>query len=324
MDQKFIFRCKTHDAYIIKILLELLHNNIKTGCFVINRRGIFLCMTDSNRRTLINVELQAKEFNVYYLRPETLNIGMNLNHQYKMLKSVKKKDSLQLFIHEDAPTDLGIQIIPKDYNRLTTSYVRIQNIQNLEIQLPDSYKHSILISSAEFCKMCKDMLNISNTILVVANRFNVKFVCHLGSVYSREVLLGETVEEYSNQNKMSYVSHMAEMKNNNNPESSSSCSVYGQDGISLVHPSSAVPPPPTSTTNSPEDSYVFQDDFDTEQLSRILKISGLSNSININCTDRMPLLIQSKIGSLGEISIYIKSRRQIDEEQQQSNAANSV
>lgn len=283
---QFIFRCKTNDAYIIKILLELLHNNIKTACFEITPKGIFLCMTDSNHRTLIDLKLHAKDFNLFYLKPASLSIGVNVNHQYKMLKSVKKKDSLQLFIHENAPTDLGIQILPKDHSRLTTSYIRIQNIQNLEIQLPDPYPHTILISSSEFSKMCKDMLNISNSILILANQYSAKFVCNLGSVYSREVILGETeVEKYAN-----------------------------HDGFypNVSGTSSSI----TEKENGGYD-FVFKDDFETEQLSRIVKISGLSNNININCHENMPLLIQSKVGSLGEINIYIKSRRQIEEEQQQ-------
>jgi len=165
--------------------------------------------------------------------------------------------------------ELGIQVIPKDHSRLTISYIRIQNIQNLEIALPEPYPQSILVSASEFSKMCKDMFTISNTITVIASQWNVKFVCNLGSVYSREVILGET--EFERQ---------------------------------YAH----------SSSFTVEDNRCFQDDFDAEQLSRIMKISGLSSNLNIHCTHDMPMMIQTKIGSLGTISIYIKSKRQIEEE----------
>ena len=36
-------------------------------------------------------------------------VGINLNHFHKMLKSVKKKDSLELFIDSEEETDLQIK-----------------------------------------------------------------------------------------------------------------------------------------------------------------------------------------------------------------------
>jgi len=282
----YLFRAKTNDAYIIKILIELLHNNIKTGCFEITPQGIYFCMTDSNRRTLIHCQLHSKDFNVFTLQ-QSMNIGLNINHFYKMLKSIKKKDSLVLFVTDDRPTELGIQIIPKDHSRLTISYIRIQNIQNLEIMIPEPYFHSILVSASEFSKMCKDMFNISNTTSIFANRWNVKFVCNLGSVYSRQVILGETENE-----------HTPILQDLQQHHSTTHCQRSS-----------------SSNTLSSSSPYTFQDDFDAEQLSRIMKISGLSSNLNIYCEKDMPMMIRSKIGNLGVISIYMKSKQQIENEE---------
>jgi len=262
--EEYIFKCKTTDAYIFKIMIELLHNNVKTACFELTPKSITLRMMDSNRRTLIDLALQSENFKMYYFSPsienQNINIGVNLNHFYKMLKSVKKKDTLILFITEDKMSDLGIQIIPKDFSRITTSYVKIQNIQNLEIALPEGYERSILVSSNEFSKMCKDMFSMSNNITITTNRYSIGFMCNVGSVYSREVVLGDTEAD----------------------------------------------------TNNP--SAPYQDDYDTEQLSRINKISGLYSSMTIHCGKSTPLLINTKVGILGNISIFIKSRKQIDDE----------
>lgn len=262
--EKYIFRCKTTDAHIMKILFKLLHNNIKTACFSITPKGISLCMTDSNRRTLIRLEMLAKEFNMYQLKESVINIGINVNHMYKLLKSNKKKDSILLYIKEDTPSDLCIQVIPKDHTRVANSNIRIQNIQNLEIMVPDGYDNNLLVPSAEFCKVCKNMLSMSNTITISAIPDAVRFVCNLGSVYSREEILGENTE--------------------------------------------------TEEFTEP----LFMDDFDTEQLQRIIEITGLSPNLNIHCTKGLPLYIDTKIGNLGSISLYIKSRRQLEEEQLQA------
>ena len=258
------FRCKTSDAYTFKMLIELFHNNIKTACFEITPQKLSLRMMDSNRRTLIDVVLLAEHFNLYYFSPiiesGVLHIGINLNHFFKMLKSIKKKDTLILFIQESQSHDLGIEITPKDYSRLTTSYVKIQNIQNLEIAVPDHYNSSILVQSNEFSKMCKDMFNMSNTILITAKKYSVGFMSNVGNVYSREVILGNTDQ------------------------------------------------------NSTDHNIIFQDEFDTEQLSRILKISNLSTTLSVHFGENVPILLSSKVGILGSIRIFVKSKRQIEEE----------
>lgn len=259
--EKYIFRCKTTDAHIMKILFKLLHNNIKTACFSITPKGISLCMTDSNRRTLIKLDMWAKEFNLYQLSEPVVNIGVNVNHMYKLLKSNKKKDSIILFIREDAPSDLGIQVIPKDHSRIANSSIRIQNIQNLEIAVPEGYDNNLLVPSSEFCKVCKNMLTMSNTITISAVHDAVRFVCNLGSVYSREEILGENVsaDEF--------------------------------------------------------EEPLFMDDFDTEQLQRIIEITGLSANMNIHCSKSLPLFVETRIGNIGTIALYIKSRQQLEQEQ---------
>jgi hypothetical protein len=80
-NQDYIFRCKTSDAYIFKIMIELLHNNIKTACFELTPKSITLRMMDSNRRTLVDLNLLAENFSMYYFSPtiesQNINIGIN-------------------------------------------------------------------------------------------------------------------------------------------------------------------------------------------------------------------------------------------------------
>ena len=61
------------------------------------------------------------------------------------------------------------------------------------------------------------------------------------------------------------------------------------------------------------DSPEFSQEFNTEQLCRITKLSGLSG--NIQVYPGKPIRFSSNIGNLGKISIYIKSKDQIENEQ---------
>lgn len=259
-----IFKCKSHEAYCLKILAELLTNNIKTGCFEIDETGISLCMMDHHRRILIDLKLKAENFSVYKFKTNKMYLGINLNHFHKMLKSIKKKDSIQLYIDSENPTDLAIKVIPKENNRITTSYVKIQSIQNLIIEPPTGYDKPVIVSSSEYQKMCKDMGNIGNTMIVTAKNFHIEFNCDAGGILKRTVQFGE-IDDSDDEN---------------------------DEDI--------------------ESNQEYRQEFVTEQLCRITKMAGLGSNIQI--FPGQPLLFRSNVGSLGKISIYIKSKEQLNNE----------
>ena len=190
-----IFKCKTHQGYVIKILSEVLQNNIKTACFEIDRNRISLRMPDQKRKVLIDMTLESENFQVYKyqsMKP-TLFIGVNLTHFYKMIKSTKKKDSIVLFIDSEESTELGIQIIPKENNRITTSYITIQTIQQLQVSLPEGYTSSVLVSSSDFQKLVKEMQPINNEINILSSEHSISFRCNAGGIMKRQVDFGDIV-----------------------------------------------------------------------------------------------------------------------------------
>lgn len=253
-----IFKCKSNEAYCIKILAELLSNNIKTGCFVLDDTGIYMRMMDHHRSILIDLSLNANNFQVYKFNSKKIYLGINMNHFHKMLKSIKKKDSIELFIDENAPNDLGIKVIPKENNRVTTSYIKIQNVQNLDINIPTGYSKPIIVSSSEYQKLVKEMSSIGNTLKVLSKNYSIEFSCNAGGILKRTVQFGEIDEDED------------------------------------------------------KDATEYEQEFVTDQLCRITKLSGLSTNMQI--FPGKPLLFTSSVGSLGKISIYIKSKEQIDSE----------
>lgn len=258
-----IFNSKTNDAYHIKILIELLTNNIKVAHLEIDTSGIKLCMMDSHRKILIDFNLQAENFTLYKYKGEKMYLGINLAHFHRVLKSIKKKDSLQLFIDDENPTKLAVRVIPKENNRLTTSYITIQTVQELAIDIPTGYQKPIIISSSEFSKMIKDLSTIGNKTSVKSKNFYIQFRCETGGILERTIEFGD-IDDIETEEK------------------------FG------------------------EKTEEYSQEFITEQLTRITKIAGLSSQIKIYTGK--PLLFKSNIGHLGEISVYIKSKQQLEDE----------
>jgi proliferating cell nuclear antigen PCNA len=187
-----LFKARTDQGYIIKVLSDLLQNNIKMGCFVVDKSGIYFRMSDTHQRKCIDISLIGENFITYEVNTQKkIFIGVNLIHLYKMLKPIKKKDSIE-FIKESEESDvLDIKQISSGSGKVTTSSLTIQNIQNLEIELPSDYTTYVPIPSSEYQKMCKDMENISQTVQIKATEKSITFKADMTHVYARSIVFGD-------------------------------------------------------------------------------------------------------------------------------------
>lgn len=253
-----IFKCRTNDAYYLKVLADLLSNNLHSGCFDISKDGINVRAMDANRKILIDLTLLADNFSTFtYNRPDVMSLGINLSYLHRMLKTIKKRDIIEIILDSDNPTNLALKTIPKENTRVTVSWVRIQSIQKIEVELPVGYGKPIIVNSSEFCKMIRD-LNIGSLINISSCMTNIIFTCDAGGIMKRSVEFGE------------------------------------------------------KDSDVVETSYSH--DFLTEQISKISKISGLSPYMHIFPAQDLPLLFKSNVGNIGTISIYIKSKTQVEDE----------
>ena len=209
-----LFRARTSEGYIIKVLSELLQNNIKVGCFEIDKRGIFFRMMDTHRRLCIDFELLGENFTAYNINTnQKIFIGINLMHLRKMLKPVKKKDSMEFSKESETSDNLCIKIIPKETGKITTSYIKIQDIQNIDVDLPQGYENYISIPSSDYQKMCKDMESISQNINLKTTRSTIRFTADMSCVYSRSIIFGDGDD--SNEDNIIYNQHFESDQLNN-------------------------------------------------------------------------------------------------------------
>lgn len=243
----FLFKCSTNDGFMFKILGEILHNTLKVITLTINEKGIFSKVMDSHKKLLVDISMDAINFN-YYNCKNPMFFGINVSHLYRIISSIKKKDSISLIIEEDNPTELQIVVIPKEKDHTEISCISIQNIQSLDIDVPENYNYPVHVSSAKFQKMCKDMLNIGKEIVVYGSDTSISFRCETPGIYKKKVSFGE--------------------------ENSEEIPMYT---------------------------------FEVEQLVRISKISSLGNVLYVYLQENLPLKLQSNIGNIGKISIYIKN-----------------
>lgn len=267
---KYIFRAKSSSGHVFKVLAEILQTNLKTSCFQIKKEGIFLRQMDDNRSTLIDLRLRAENFDSFEFNPVSVHgessffIGLTLTHLYKLLKTVKKKDAIKLSILREEPTEISIAVKSKDKNRTTTSFLKIQRVQNILVDIPVGYDiPPVVIPSCEFQKIYKDILSIGKTVQISTKENTVQFDVDAGGIVKRRV----------------------EYRNGSDEEDNNS--------------------------DSEADEIRYSEIFDTEQLVKLAKMSNLSASLSICAEKNLPLVVFSNAGNLGDIHIYVKTKKQI-------------
>ena len=259
-----LFYCKTTEGYIIKSVFELLKNNIKQGCFVISNNSISLRMTDSNNKILIDLVLLAENFIQYkYTKSQEFFVGINIPIMYSLVREIKKKDSIALYIENDNLTDLYVSIIPKDGVAITTGKIKIQNFQSVEIETPSLalYSNPKILHSNAYGKIIKSLSgNVGGNIITVSSTLsNIQFIGSSNGICSRNVLISNDI-----------------------------------------------------IVDEKEDGNKIIQEFETEQLIRISKISSLSTQLQCYQKDELPLFIKTNIGNLGVLKIFLKDKSQYE------------
>ena len=257
----------THEAYTLKVLAELLQNCIIEACFIINEQGITLTGTDSKSPAgtkLVHLELLRENFPIYQVPKEELQIGLNLMHLFKMLKSIKKKDKLTLFINKNNQLNLGILIQGNENNFYSENYVKITNYRSVDTEFPEGYETPIITSSKEFAKL-KSLNRVSKYIEITFYKQKIEFFCDKENIYSKKITFGDTT---------------------NNEDI--------------------------------DENDIFSQKYETEQILQLVKVAGLSQNVRIYYDKILPLKFQLNVGSLGNISIYMKSKETIEEEEREN------
>ena len=266
-----VCKFKTQEGFTCKVLAELLQFNFKECCFVCKPTGIYVSCMDTkvkNGTKYINVRLFNDKFKIYKLNSgEDFHLGLNLNYFFKVLKSIKRKDSITLTVEEKDPNKLLITIDPPgDSNSIVKDISIIKISPTEDYEYPDeSYGSPIVASCKEFQKL-KTLNKMSKYITVTQEDSQIFFYSDKEGVYSTKISFGEKSDK------------------------------------------------------TDDDMEIFEQQFETEDIIQLIKVAGLSQSVQIYFVQGLPLKIKLNVGTLGDLTIYIKSKEMVDEEKGNDNS----
>ena len=187
---------KTVQSSALRTLVEVLKDVLNDINVTFDETGIKIMAMDGSHVALIHMKLESEKFEEYYC-DEKMNVGMCVSSLYKLMKTISNNDTVAMFISKDNPNELGIQIENADKNSSTTFRLKLLDINSDDLNIPDVDINCIVtMPSNEFQRMCRDMLNIGDTIEISSTDEGLKFNCE-GDFASQETLIGETTHGLS-------------------------------------------------------------------------------------------------------------------------------
>ena len=185
-----ILEIQTVQSNVIKILCDVLKETLNDINFIFNESGIKVMAMDGSHVALIHLKLNADKFE-YYKCTERMQVGLNMANLFKLIKTVTNLDTITFYVTSDNRHEFCINIENADKNSKTTFKLKMLDIDETELRIPDiELKSVITMPSNDFQRMCRDMINISDLVIMTsfANTFTLS--CE-GDFASQETQIGE-------------------------------------------------------------------------------------------------------------------------------------
>jgi proliferating cell nuclear antigen PCNA len=186
----FFFKCKTLEGHILKYVVEVLQNNFKVIYFDVDANGMNVRNIDDNQNIMLDVTLDGSRF-VSFQCKSKITIGVHIDHMFKIIKTIKKQDSVTLIVLEDEPGMLRIDI-ERDSVCFCTSKLPLQTVQLRNIDLPPStqYVHVINLSSRDFFKIIKEVSTIADKVQVATTSNCIDILSDNSGMFSKTFSIG--------------------------------------------------------------------------------------------------------------------------------------
>jgi proliferating cell nuclear antigen PCNA len=216
----YILQIKTNDGFALKILSEFFSSCLHRCIFEINDQGLCLNSVDSKEHRLLSMTLKKEKFILFY-KTKNFAFDINSNHLYKIIKTIRKKDVVTLFILKDKPNKLGLTISHANESNESTSFIEISITSPSNISIPENNDSYHLTCSGKDFQKLKSLSSISNTLNIKAYPFYIVFYCD-GEVVSKKIKIGENdsaddkllIEENIQTSYITTLNKIANMSNN--------------------------------------------------------------------------------------------------------------
>ena len=134
--------------------------------FDCNDSGVALQAMDNSHVALVSMMLKAESFSPFRC-DRNIALGINLTSLMKVLRCAQNEDILTLKA-EDAPDVVNLVFESSESDRLSEYDIKLMDIDQEHLGIPETeYAATITMPSAEFQKICRDLMALSESGIVI-------------------------------------------------------------------------------------------------------------------------------------------------------------
>ena len=166
---------KTIQASAIKCIFEVLKDILNDVNIVFDSNGMRILALDSARIALVNVFLDAKNFEEYTCTKRTI-VGVNISNTYRILKSISGADTMSMTLENSQIMKITVH---NEQRKTTTQHeLKLLDINDEGLDVPDVKLDLVtIVPSSEFQKIARDMYNLSQEVTIERSSTSFKMSC---------------------------------------------------------------------------------------------------------------------------------------------------
>ncbi|KAI0483234.1 proliferating cell nuclear antigen [Xylariaceae sp. FL0804] len=169
-----MLEARLEQAQILKRVVDAIKDLVQDANFDCNDSGIALQAMDNSHVALVSMLLKAEAF-VPYRCDRNIALGVNLVSLTKVLRAAQNEDVLTIKA-EDAPDSLNVVFESSAEDRISEYDLKLMDIDQEHLGIPDTdYAATVSMPSAEFRRICTDLMAMSESVTIEATKDGIKF-----------------------------------------------------------------------------------------------------------------------------------------------------
>ncbi|CAG8459284.1 2035_t:CDS:2 [Acaulospora morrowiae] len=186
-----MFEARLTQGGLLKKLLESVKELVTDANFDCSETGIALQAMDNSHVALVSLLLRSDGFDPYRC-DRGFSLGVNLNSLNKILRCAGNDDIITLKADDNSADNLGLIFESPTNERVSEYELKLMDIDQEHLSIPDTeYDATIIMPSAEFQRICRDLTVVSESVSIDVTKESIKFTAE-GEVGSGSVKLKPT------------------------------------------------------------------------------------------------------------------------------------
>jgi len=300
-------------ASVLKKLLDAVRILVNEANFDFNDTGLTLQAMDTSHVALVCLMLRAGAFE-HYRCDRNMTIGMNLQNLSVALRAAGPEDVLTL--RADTGSDaLGLLFEGKN-DRVCEYALKLMDIDSEHLGIPDAdYDATVTMSSAEFQRICRDLLMLSESVTISVTKEGVQFVSEgdmgAGSINLKNGSYAGSVDEVPEAAGADDGDEDMDSDEVKREAKGKAAKGKGKAGAAGATDAGTI-----STTINLMNPVSMQ--FSLKYLVSFTKATSLAPVVSLCLTDDVPMMVEYKLEDVAQVRYFLAPKIGEEEEGQEA------